>query len=50
LVTPEFNPLQKRAKDISAGAVLILAIAAAAAGLIFIYPQNFKFAHLKHYN
>ncbi len=39
LYTQEINPLAKKAKDISAGAVLVLAIAAAAVGLIIFIPK-----------
>ncbi|HEY3057467.1 MAG TPA: diacylglycerol kinase [Chloroflexota bacterium] len=37
MTSPEFHPLVKRAKDISAAAVLISAVAAVAvAGLLFL--------------
>lgn len=39
LVTKEYHPLAKRAKDTAAGAVLIAAIMAAAAGLIIFIPR-----------
>lgn len=39
LVSPQINPLAERIKNISAGAVLILAIAAAAVGLIIFIPK-----------
>ncbi|MDO5132411.1 MAG: diacylglycerol kinase family protein [Eubacteriales bacterium] len=39
LVTQEYQPLAKRAKDTAAGAVLIAAIMAAAAGLIIFIPR-----------
>ena len=39
LVTKEYQPLAKRAKDTAAGAVLIAAIMAAAAGLIIFIPR-----------
>ena len=39
LVTDEFKPLAKRAKDAAAGAVLIAAIMAAVAGLIIFIPR-----------
>jgi len=39
LVTPQINPMAKKAKDLSAGAVLVIAIAAAAAGLIIFIPK-----------
>ena len=42
LVTGEFNPLAKRAKDMAAGAVLVLAISAAIVGLIIFVPKIFN--------
>lgn len=39
LVTKEYQPLAKRAKDTAAGAVLIAAIMAAATGLIIFIPH-----------
>ena len=39
LVTQEYRPLAKRAKDTAAGAVLIASIMAAAAGLIIFIPR-----------
>ena len=39
LVTQEYRPLAKRAKDAAAGAVLIASIMAAAAGLIIFIPR-----------
>lgn len=39
LVTKEYQPLAKRAKDTAAGAVLIAAIMAAATGLIIFIPR-----------
>lgn len=39
LVTKEYHPLAKRAKDTAAGAVLIASIMAAAAGLIIFIPR-----------
>lgn len=39
LVTQEYHPLAKRAKDTAAGAVLIASIMAAAAGLIIFLPR-----------
>ncbi len=41
LVSPEFHPLIKKAKDIGAAGVLMMAIAAAAAGLIIFIPYIF---------
>ena len=38
LVSPEFHPLAKVAKDAAAGAVLIIAIAAAIIGLMIFVP------------
>ena len=46
LVSPEFHPLVKKAKDVAAAGVLMTAIAAAAAGLIIFLPKlilNSKF-------
>ena len=37
-VSPEFHPLVKKAKDISAGAVLVTAIGAAIIGLMIFLP------------
>jgi diacylglycerol kinase (ATP) len=39
LVTEEYRPLAKRAKDAAAGAVLIAAIMAAITGLIIFIPR-----------
>lgn len=39
LVCPGYNEYIKRAKDLSAGAVLLMAIAAAAVGLIIFVPK-----------
>ena len=39
LVSPEFHPLVKKAKDVSAAGVLMMAIAAATAGLIIFLPK-----------
>jgi diacylglycerol kinase (ATP) len=39
LVTQEYKPLAKRAKDTAAGAVLIASIMAATAGLIIFIPR-----------
>ncbi|MDE6511668.1 MAG: diacylglycerol kinase family protein [Muribaculaceae bacterium] len=39
LVSPEFHPLIKKAKDVAAAGVLMMAIAAAAAGLIIFLPK-----------
>ena len=43
LVTGEYHPLAKIAKDTAAGAVLIAAIMAAAAGLIIFVPKGLAF-------
>lgn len=39
LVSPEFHPLVKKAKDVAAAGVLMMAIAAATAGLIIFLPK-----------
>ena len=39
LVSPDFNPLVKKAKDVGAAGVLMMAIAAATAGLIIFLPK-----------
>lgn len=39
LVTEEYHPLAKRAKDAAAGAVLIAAVMAAVTGLIIFIPR-----------
>ena len=39
LVSPEFHPLIKKAKDVGAAGVLMMAIAAATAGLIIFLPK-----------
>ena len=39
LVSPDYNEAIKRTKDLAAGAVLILAIAAATIGLIIFIPK-----------
>ena len=41
LVSPGYNEAVKRTKDLAAGAVLILAIAAATVGLIIFIPKLF---------
>ena len=43
LVTSEYRPLAKIAKDTAAGAVLIAAIMAAIAGLIILVPKGLAF-------
>ena len=42
LVSPGYNEAIKRTKDLAAGAVLILAIAAAIVGLIIFVPKNME--------
>lgn len=39
LVSPGFHPFVKRIKDLAAGAVLLVAIAAASVGLIIFVPK-----------
>ncbi len=39
LVSPEFHPLIKKAKDIAAGGVLMMAIAVAVAGVVIFLPK-----------
>lgn len=39
LVSPEFHPLVKKAKDVGAAGVLMMAMAAATAGLIIFLPK-----------
>lgn len=39
LVSPEYNEAIKRTKDLAAGAVLFIAIAAAIVGFIIFYPK-----------
>ena len=46
LVTSEYKPLAKIAKDTAAGAVLIAAIMAAIAGLIIFVPKGLVFLGL----
>ena len=41
LVTTEFHPLAKKAKDIAAGSVLIYAIASAIVGSMIFFPKWF---------
>ncbi len=38
LLTPEYHPLPKVAKDVSAGAVLVMAMAAVVVGLLILGP------------
>lgn len=38
-VSPEYNPLIGKAKDVAAGGVLLMAIGAAACGLIIFLPK-----------
>ncbi|MBI5440066.1 MAG: diacylglycerol kinase [Deltaproteobacteria bacterium] len=39
LVSPEFHPLAKAAKDVAAGAVLVAAFVAAAVGWVVLWPR-----------
>ena len=39
LVSPEYHPLAKLAKDTAAGAVLVMSIAAAVIGIIIFAPK-----------
>jgi diacylglycerol kinase (ATP) len=39
LVSPEFNPLAGKVKDLAAGAVLVISIAACVVGLIIFVPH-----------
>ena len=39
IVSPDFHPLIKKAKDVGAAGVLMMAIAAASAGLIIFIPK-----------
>ncbi len=39
LVSPEFHPLIKKAKDVAAAGVLMMAIAAAVAGIVIFLPK-----------
>ena len=39
LVSPEYHPLIKKAKDVAAAGVLMMALAAATAGLIIFLPR-----------
>jgi diacylglycerol kinase len=41
LVTPEFHPLAKAAKDVAAGAVLAFAIISVIIGIIIFFPYFF---------
>ncbi len=46
LVSPEYHPLIKKAKDVAAAGVLMMAIAAATVGIIIFLPkliENFEF-------
>lgn len=45
LVTKEYHPLAKRAKDTAAGAVLIASVMAAVTGLIIFIPRLLFFFH-----
>ncbi|SOC20869.1 undecaprenol kinase [Ureibacillus xyleni] len=41
LVSPDFHPLAKKAKDVAAGAVLVFAIASVIIGLLIFIPKWF---------
>lgn len=40
-ISPEYDPVAGKIKDVAAGAVLIAAIAAAVTGIIVFYPKIF---------
>ncbi|WP_246008827.1 diacylglycerol kinase family protein [Hymenobacter metallilatus] len=42
LVSPEYHPLAGRAKDVAAGAVLVMALAALVVGLLVFGPRVWK--------
>ncbi|MDE6649853.1 MAG: diacylglycerol kinase family protein [Muribaculaceae bacterium] len=42
LVSPEYHPLVKKAKDIGAAGVLFMAIAAAVSGIVIFLPRLFS--------
>jgi diacylglycerol kinase len=44
LVSPEYHPLAGRAKDVAAGAVLLMALAALAVGLLVFGPRLWAWA------
>ena len=46
LVTPEYHPLAKIAKDVSAGVVLVTAMGAAVVGILLFLPKLWVFLHL----
>ncbi len=39
LVSPEYHPLAKQAKDVAAASVLVLSLAAAVSGLLIFFPH-----------
>lgn len=43
LISPDFHPLIKKAKDVGAAGVLFMAIAAAVAGFIIFIPKIIRF-------
>ena len=45
LVSPNINPLAKKAKDIAAGSVLVMAIGAFLVGLIIFIPKIINILH-----
>lgn len=50
LVSPEYHPLVKKAKDVAAAGVLMMAIAAATAGLIIFLPKIFLNSQFSIFN
>jgi diacylglycerol kinase len=46
LVTQEYHPLAKIAKDVSAGVVLVTALGAAVAGVLLFLPKIWIWLHL----
>lgn len=41
LVSPEYHPLAKQAKDVAAGAVLVFAMASVIIGILIFFPKWF---------
>ena len=48
LVSPDYHPLAGKAKDVAAGAVLVLAITAAIVGLMIFTPSIWQYWHEIH--
>ncbi|HLP06494.1 MAG TPA: diacylglycerol kinase family protein [Paludibacter sp.] len=46
LVSPEFDPLAGKAKDVAAGAVLVCSIISAIVGLLIFVPKGLHLLHL----